>query len=649
MSGSSRTITIVGIIFCGMIFFHFFLRKPDMMHALSIIKTSSDAIALFPASVAQMKSRTQQVLEQAQQDLKKIVEIPDDQRTYANTADALDKLVSFSNVSINASVDATVEMVHPDEAMRNAAHAAVLETQNFFIDNISANKELYRAFKAYVEGNAKKENLSDEQKRFLEETLDDFLRAGLGLAEEKLALVKDIKKELAELEMNFEKNIAQDQSKITVDAAGLAGLNADFINSLSKTQDGLYILSVDFPTYTQVMENCSNALTRKNLAQVYINRAYPANKEILQQVIAKRYELAQLLGFPTYAALELDNEMVKSPERALDFLNAINTRAQKKAAQEFNEFTQRLPESIEFTIDGKLYPWDVPFLKNQYKKTAFELDENKVAEYFPMQNTIDNLLKIYQQFFNLEFKQLPARGLWDADVRLIEVVDMHNAQTVGYLFMDLHPRPNKFSHACEHTMIPVTYDADGNLNLGVVIVIANFPKPRADKPSLLHLKDVNTFFHEFGHAMHALLGRTQVVSFAGTGVKRDFVEMPSQMLEEWLWNPAILKMISSHYQTGDALPDALINIILKSRTYDSGFFIVRQMYLAKMALSFFNNGASVNIDETFEKLFLECMYGIQFNPADHFYAAFGHLMGYGARYYGYIAKIAKHDTILLVL
>jgi len=642
MSSLLRKIIIIGI--CSFFFVYFFLRKPSMMHALSDIKTSKDAIALIPTSVSQIESRTAQSLEQAKQALQKILDIPDDQRTYANTAAALDQLNAFSNAAINASAIATLELVHPDEAVRNAARAAVLEAQNWFIDHIATNRQLYKAFKAYVDGNAHKEDLSDEQQRFLQETMKEFTRAGLDKSDEELAAIQKIKKELVQLEQDFDKNIAHDQSKITVDVDGLTGLSDDFIKNLLKAEDGKYIIGIDYPTYMQVMENCTNGVTRKNLWHAYMNRAYPANAQLLQKIVAKRAELAQILGFKSFAAFELDTEMVQSPERAEHFLNDINQKGQKKAAQEFIKFTATMPSSVALTVDGKLNPWDWLFVKNQYKKSALSLDENKIAEYFPMQHTIDSLLKIYEQFFNLSFKQLPVSGLWDADVKMIEVIDNATGKTIGYLFLDLYPRPNKYNHACEHTMVPATYDEQGNPNLGVVIVVANFPKPTIDKPSLLQLKNVTTFFHEFGHAMHALLGRTHMASFAGASVKRDFVEMPSQMLEEWLWDPEILKMVSHHYQTGESLSDELIATILPTRMYDSGFFITRQMCLAKLALECFNDGSSVDLDALYKKIFNQTMYRTEYIPADHFYAAFGHLTGYGARYYGYMwSKVFAHD------
>lgn len=611
---------------------YLFIGKSSMI--LADVKTPHDAIALFPKSPAEIKSRLESSLAQAQKEIDAIIAIPDEQRTYANTAQAFDHISAFSNAVINASVFNSIDMTYAEKTMRDAAREGLLRINTFFIDNIGTNKKLYEAFRAYAHGNATQENLSNEQQYFLDETLKDFERSGLGLPDDQLDMVKKVKKELTQLELDFDKNIAQDASTIEVTREELAGLSDDFIDSLPKTADGKYIVGVAFSLFVQVSENCTNADTRKKMWLAYQNRAYPANKQILVDIIAKRYELAQLLGFMSYAALELDSEMVHTPGRAQEFIDELSKKALKKAGAEFKQFTQKLPESVTFTAAHKLYPWDAPFVRNQYKKNTLSVDENAIAQYFPMQHTVDGLLEIYQKFFDLTFTQLPVSGLWDADVRLIEVFDNHTQQKVGYLFLDLFPRANKYSHACQSTLIPVI--AGATPNLGVAIVIANFPKPMAEKPSLLLLKDVNTFFHEFGHALHALLGRTAVASFSGTHVKRDFVEMPSQMLEEWLWNPDILQMVSSHYQTGEPLPAELIEKILAARRFDSGLFTARQLFLSSLSLAYFNNGPDVKVDEVFKNLYNKLMVTSQFDEHDHLYAAFGHLTGYGSGYYGYM-------------
>lgn len=630
-----KNLSYIGIIIILTIIvpiFYSFTGKGPMI--LATIKTPHDAIALFPRSVSDMQSRLTSSLTQAKQEIENIIAIPHEQRTYTNTAHAFDMISSFCNATINASLFNVVEMLNQDQQLRDAAHDALLQVNNFYIDMVSGNQELYNACKAYVEGNALKENLDDEQWYFLHETIKDFERAGLGLPYEQLEHVKNIRKELAQVELEFSKNIAQDTSSIEVSKEALAGLDEDFIASFKKNAAGNYIIGVDYPTYAQVTENCTNATTREQLWIAYQNRAYPANKNLLQTMIAKRSELAKLLGFKTYAALELDSQMVQTPDRAQSFISELEKKAQKKAMIEFKQFTQQLPKSVQLTAQGKFNPWDAPFVRNQYKKSKLNVDENAIAEYFPMQKTVDGLLEIYQKFFNLSFTQLPSSGLWDTDVRLIEIFDNTKHQRVGYLFLDLFPRPNKYSHACQVTIVPVI--ADSTPNLGVASVIANFPKPMPNKPSLLHLKDVTTFFHEFGHALHAMLGRTSIASFSGTRVKYDFVEMPSQMLEEWLWNPEILKMVSGHYQTGEPLPDNMIKQIIAARTFDVGLFLARQLFFASLSLAYFNDGPTLDIDALYKNLYEKIIRSTQFNPSDHGYASFSHLTEYGSRYYGYM-------------
>jgi len=645
MTKTIRYSSIIAAIIIAIPTLYFFTGRSSML--LADIKTPQDAINLFPKSPSEIKSRLQTSLAQAKKEIDAIIAIPDAQRTYANTADAFDKVTALCNATVNAAIFNSIDMTNPDETMRNTARESLLAINTFFIDHVSGNKNLYHAFKAYAHGNATQENLNNEQQYFLDETLRDFERSGLGLPDEQLDVVKKVKKELTQLELDFDKNIAQDASSISVTREELAGLSDDVINSLPKNEDGAYIVGTAFPIYIQVMENCTDADTRHKMWQAYSNRAYPANKQILQDIIAKRYELAQLLGFKTYAALELDSQMVHTPGRAQEFIDELSKKALKKAANEFKQFTQKLPASVTVTATHKLHPWDTFFVRNQYKKNTLSVDDNAIAEYFPVQHTIDGLLEIYQKFFNLTFTQLPVHSLWDADVQLIEVFDNHTKQQVGYLFLDLFPRANKFSHACQSTIVPVIKGLTPNL--GVSIVIANFPKPMADKPALLLLKDVNTFFHEFGHALHALLGRTAVASFSGTHVKRDFVEMPSQMLEEWLWNPEILQMVSSHYQTGQPLPMEIIEKILAARRFDSGLFTSRQLFLASLSLAYFNDGPQVDVDHVLKELYNKLMVASNFDSADHLYASFGHLTGYGSGYYGYMwSKVFAHDLFAAI-
>ncbi len=614
--------------FCG--------RAGDTKMISEQIQSVEAVKALFPNTPQEINEQTQRYLEQSKRKLEEIIAIPDEKRTFSNTAQALDDLVSRSDLVVKRAVFSVVEYLHPDDAMRSTANDVVLKIIDFFVDNLSSNKQLYRAFKAYVEGNAKEEQLNAEQRYYLQEEMNDFKRAGLDLPDEKLEQVKQIKKELSKLVQEFDRNIAQDQSSITVTQDDVKGLDESFLGALKKNDEGNYILGVDYPTYFQVMEHCAVEDTRKRLYEAFANRAYPENEALLQQIIALRDRLATLLRFESFAALNLDSQMVKTPERAQQFLDDLIARAGKKADQELDAFTRELPESVMLTADGKIKAWDLAYLKGTYKEKHFNIDERKIAEYFPMQQTIDALLDIYRQFMGVIFKELPIYGVWHQEVRLIAVYDQSGDTLLGYLLLDLHPRPNKYSHAAHAGLVPALQLLDGRRLPDVSVVMANFPKPTKDKPSLLMRSDVGTFFHEFGHAMHALLGATQMGSFSGTSVKTDFVELPSQMLEEWLWDKEIIKKVSTHYQTGEPLPDVVIDNIIGLKRYDSGTFVQTQLIYAQLSLDLYKAGAQKDPYAILHGLLATLRPRMFYGPSYRMYTSFGHLTGYGAKYYGYL-------------
>lgn len=623
------------IVALSVVMYRLLKKQRGKSTGLAQVSSIAGIIALFPTTVQEIQTKTATSIQEAEQALERLVIIPADQRTYENTVYAFDVICSLSDLAIMRSSLSAVEMVSPQEELRTAAHEAVKTINEFWVDHVENNLALYKSLKDYEEQRVSLENLSDEQRYFLTKTLEDFKRNGMELPVEKRQQVGELKKELAKLEQEFEVNIAKDNRTVAVPREGLAGLDDDFIASLQKTPEGNYILGVDYPTYYNVMENCTDSQTRKKLYRAFNNRAYPINEANLKLVIAKRDQLAKLLGFSSYAQLDLDDQMVENPERAEQFLHELIQRAATKEQQEYEQLVAELPADIALTADGKIEPWDLPYVKALYKKKHFTIDEREIAEYFPMQKTIDGLLGIYKKFLSLDFKEVPVTGLWHEDVKLVEVYDAQK-NFLGYLLLDLYPRPNKFSHACNMTIVPAVTMPDGSRPPAVSLVIANFPKPTPTKPALLKRDDVNTFFHEFGHALHGLLGRTTVASFSGTNVKRDFVEMPSQMLEEWLTDKDILRSLSSHYKTGQPLSDEVIDKILELKHFDPGYWVVRQGFFAQLALDYYKDGDSKDIVGIFRTLYQKNLPHTAFDHENHMYASFGHLMGYGAKYYGYL-------------
>lgn len=608
----------------------------------------ADIISLFAITVDDITTQTPLYIIEAKNIIDAIIVIPDDQQTYANTAKPLDEVTALSNLAIAQRIYEALELLSPNEAIRNAAHDASITIQAFWVDHIISNKDLFNALIIYAAKGD--EQLSAQQRYALNDTIDSFKRQGLSLPDETLALVNTLRKELASLCADFDRNIAQDNSSITVTREELTGLEDNFIATLKTTADGLYILGVDYPTYFMVMDNCSVAQTRQKHYLAFNNRAYPANNTLLITIMEKRDQLAKLLGYVDFAHYDIDKQMAHTPERAHAFITDLAQKSSPKLQTEMAMFTQELPESIVLTKDGKLQPWDFSYLENNYKKTHFNLDEQKIAEYFPMKRTIDELLDIYRQFFSIEFKEVSSNGLWHEDATMVQVYNKEGNELLGTLILDLYPRPNKYSHAAHTTIIPATY-ATGSRIPDVSIVLANFTKPTKEKPSLLKRSEVQTFFHEFGHALHAILGATEIASLSGTHTKTDFVELPSQMLEEWLTDKDILKKVSGHYLTGESLPDDIIDTIINLKKLTTGYFVTRQTYLSSLALSYFSdlNSIKKNPHTIMKQLFTTMLPQIAYIADNHFYASFGHLTGYGAKYYGYLwSKVFSLDLFATI-
>lgn len=623
-----RLLIIIVIVLIVLSLFYFkrpVAAEPRLYNRL----TSLDALSkILPRSVAELKDLHSKASYQAQIAIAQIIAVPQEKRTYANTVQPLDELASLSDLALLCNMTELLEHLSPQDELRDTARAVALEIKNFFAEQVMHNAELFKAFKIYAD-NASSQQLTDAQRYFITETMRDFERAGLLLPADKQAQLLALDKEIMALSSAFDKHIADENRTLIVSREALTGLDEQFIGALKRTESGDYMLGLDYPTVTTVLQQCAVEDTRKQLSQLFHNRAYPANKSILEQLLAKRYERAQLVGFSNYAAYDIANQMAQTPETVDQFLKNLLMRAAEKEEQ---ELVRIVGESV---LQEPVKSWNLGYLKEQYKKEHYALDENKLREYFPMEKTIQGLMRIYEQFFGLKFVKIPALCLWHDELHALEVYDAKSDTLLGIFILDLYPRPNKYTHAAHTTIVPAVKDLAGVRIPEISVVMANFPRATADTPALLKRNDVKTFFHEFGHAIHALLGRTSIASYAGTSVKLDFVEMPSQMLEEWLWNPEILRMVSSHYQTGEQLPDEIIQQIVKLKQFDAAMTVRHQARLALLSLQL-HQEQNPDLDAILRTISTTYAPHIWLDPENHFYANFGHLTGYSARYYGYL-------------
>lgn len=595
---------------------------------------------LFPRSAQEVEIRIQRAADRLKKDIDTLMSQDRSVLSFDSTFAALDRAMERFNID-HAAIYA-VSSVTTDDEVRAAAHKLMPEMTPLLLDMVSLNKELYAVLKEYAEKN---EPVTEKQRYFMEETLRGFERSGLSLPLEQQKRLRALQQEQTQLIYQFNQHIASSNPSITVNKDGLQGLEDSFIKTLKQTESGDYRIPTDYAHFFKVMEQSEVADTRKRLHQTFYRRAYPENESVLKRLIAVSDEIAQLLGSKSFAHYMIEEEMAKSPERVTTFLHEIKDRVWQKAEQEFEQLKNDLPEGVSLH-DGKFYPWDLTFVVDRYKKKRFAINEAILAEYFPLDHTLPALLRIYEDFFGIRFKKLTQTSFWHDEVELYAVYK--DARYQGVIILDMFPRPHKFSHGGHLSVVPAV-TSSGKLLPSVSLVMVNFPRPHEERPSLLKRNDVKTFFHEFGHALHALLGATELASVAGTSVKFDFAEMPSQMLEEWLWDPAILKRISSHYKTNEPLPDDLIANIRALKGFGKGISTLSQVFLASLSLVYYQPGADKDVLKIMQDLQKEFSIGQFRDDEDRSFASFTHLAGYGPRYYGYLwSKVFALDLFSVI-
>lgn len=611
--------------------------QPTAMQTKNIktnITNLQELSALFPKTVKEIGELTASTILIVQQELDNLKQAKE--LTFNSTMRTLD--LTKNKLFAAQSTMSVLLNVHPDEKIRNAAIQANQTLEEFSIDN-GMDVELYQLIQNYYDNYSQDEELTSADKLLITDYLDACKRSGLHLPQETLQKVKALKKELATIQQEFRLNINNDDSTIKVSANELVGLDEKFIQQLEQDGDQL-IIPCQPPVYVAIMKNCSLELTRKKMLEAFGSRAYPKNESVFINMLKKRQELAELIGHDNFASLDLDQTSAKTIDNVQNFLLPIAEQCQKKAEIEFEKLKQDLPESVQLQEDGTFNRWDYTYTYNQFIKKYFAIDDSKVAKYFPMQKVLDGIFAIYQDFLDLTFKQVQPEWSWHEDVILLEVYSATSEQLLGYIFLDLYPRANKFSHACVHPML-ASYNDQGEQTTSLSTLICNFPKPTKENPSLLKYHDVETFFHEFGHAMHHVLSRTVHPGQGGIEtVAMDFVETPSQMFEEWMSQPDMLKLVSSHYETGEPLPQDIIDNIIQLKKVDSGHQILRQCMYGIFALhSMTNSELSYNPGALWKSLCKKYSSTLfTHNDNDHNFASFGHLASefYASKYYSYL-------------
>lgn len=443
-------------------------------------------------------------------------------------------------------------------------------------------------------------DLDPESLRLLEKERKSYIRNGLNIPEgPKRDRFKEIKKRLSHIQIQFSKNLNEENGALYFTKEELDGVPSDLVETWDKgtgEDEGKYRVSFKYTDLFPTLKFAKNAETRRKMFVANENKCNN-NAALFKEAIVLRDEAARLLGYPDHASFRIEDKMAKTSKVVNDFLGDLRERLTaggEKERQHLLELKKADLEARGEPFDGKFYLWDNRFYDRIMVEQEYSIDENKIAEFFPLQQTVSGMLNIFQQIFGFVFVELNAEDrakvsptgkaediVWHEDVIMFSVWDdqSEGGEFVGYLYLDMHPRPGKYGHAANFNIQPGFVSKDGSSRwYPATALVCNFSKPTPKKPSLLKHDEVVTLFHELGHGIHDLAARVKYSRFHGTSTVRDFVEAPSQMLENWCWTPSQIKSLSGHYETGEKIPEELVQKLVATKHVNGALFNLRQLH-----------------------------------------------------------------------
>lgn len=551
-------------------------------------------------------------------------------RTIANTLEPFDNAVQQINSSLYFST--LMQQVHPDATFRDHA-TEMLRKASAVQTDLSLNRDVYNALSSLDISKA-----DAATQYYVRRQLLEFRLAGVDKNDATRERIKKLNDDLTAEQAAFDRNISDDQKKVEVtDPKELDGLPQDYIDRHKPGPDGKIYVSTNYPDALPALKFSKSDEFRRRLFLAFNTRAYPKNRDVLESMMKTRYEIATTLGYSSWADYNAADKMIKNGGNIADFIQKVDSAARPTTER---EYATLLAEKQKTDASAKsVGDYENSYLSELVRRSQFNFDSQQVRPYLPFNEVRRGILDTASTLFHLTFHQEKDVPAWDPDVETWDVLD--NGKILGRFYLDMHPRPGKYSHA---EMAPVLDGVRGK-QLPEAILVCNFPKPTADDPGLMEYADVVTFFHEFGHLMHWILGgQQQWAGISGITMEADFGEAPSQMLEEWMRSPQVLASFAHHYKTGEPIPADLVAHMDRASAFGRAIWVSQQNSYTAISYDVYRiKPDEVDPDEvatTDEK---------KYTPSTplagtHMYAAFGHLGGYSSAYYTYLwDKVIAED------
>jgi thimet oligopeptidase len=544
------------------------------------------------------------------------------ERTLDNTLRAYDN--ALAELAAVGSLTGLMHSVYPDKPVRDTAQALLQKISQAGVE-LALNRDVYQSLHQ-IDATA----ADPATRHYLERTLLQYRLAGVDKDDATRARIKELQDQATLASLNFARNVQEGGKTVTVEnVEELEGLPADYLQTHKPGEDGKITLTTDFPDYLPVMTFARSPELRRKMFLAYNTRAFPANEGLLLELLRIRQEVATILGFAHWADLATADQMMESAANMQAFLDDLDRGTRDGAEKEYAmilAFAQAREPGLKQIDTASRGFW-----VEQYRRSEFEFDSQSVRPYFPYRRVEEGVLATAEKLVQVTFRRIEQPDVWHESVSAWEVWD--GAERAGRFYLDMHPREGKDKWFSAHPLIP----GIRGRQLPEAALICNFPEPREGNAGLMQYSDVVTFFHEFGHLMHALLGGGQAwAGISGIATEGDFVEVPSQMLEEFFRDAALLASFAHHFETGEPIPAELVERMNRAGAFGRADWVRTQLFYTTYSLETHRlDPAKLDLDELFRRLYARFL-PYAWIDGNRMYASFTHLTGYSSNYYTYL-------------